>query len=85
MYFSTNASKSSSVDICGGFSARVTAVNDGDEEATGYSCVRNFLHSNIREESSDQTHLATRAWALQEKFLAAQTLSIGDTGMFWEC
>lgn len=31
------------------------------------------------------SHLATRAWTLQEKLLAPRTLHIGDRGGFWEC
>lgn len=30
-------------------------------------------------------HLATRAWALQEKLLSPRTLHLGDRGAFWEC
>jgi hypothetical protein len=32
-----------------------------------------------------ESHLATRAWALQEKLLPPRTLHLGDRGAFWEC
>ncbi|KAI7504623.1 hypothetical protein KC347_g8272 [Hortaea werneckii] len=31
------------------------------------------------------SHLATRAWALQEKLLSPRTLHLGDRGAVWEC
>lgn len=61
----------------GGFCARVSTHN--------YSLVRNFHSSSVHEEASENTHLATRAWTLQEKLLPARTISFGHTGIFWEC
>jgi hypothetical protein len=62
-----------------GFCGRVT-INTSE-----YSVVRNFHSSNVYEESSVETHLASRAWSLQEKLLPPRTLFFGDRGLFWEC
>lgn len=32
-----------------------------------------------------RSHLATRAWAFQEKMLSSRTIHLGDRGVFWEC
>ena len=61
----------------GGFRARVTA---GDQ------CrIQDFHSRSTYQESSTETQLATRAWAFQEKLLAARTIHFGDQGVFWEC
>ena len=64
----------------GGFCARVTTTG-----ANAYSAVRNFHSSEVYEESSTGTHLASRAWSLQEKLLPPRTLFFGNQGLFWEC
>lgn len=61
----------------GGFLARVTTIQ--------YCAVQNFYSGSVREESTALTHLATRAWAFQEKLLPCRTISFCDTGLFWEC
>ncbi|KAK7999111.1 hypothetical protein PG991_014786 [Apiospora marii] len=61
----------------GGFSARVSSK--------GCSRIQCFYESDTYEKSSQDTYLAGRAWALQEKLLAARTISFGRGGMFWEC
>lgn len=45
--------------------------------------VQNFSYPT--EETFFDTHLASRAWAFQEKALPPRTLSFGDTGLTWEC
>lgn len=61
----------------GGLVARVTTEN---------SCrVQNFYSPTAHEETTFETHLASRAWAFQERVLSRRTLSFGDTGMSWEC
>lgn len=61
----------------GGFCARVTMRK---------SCtVRKFHTPEGHKESTMWTHLATRAWTLQERLLPARTLFFGDSGVFWEC
>ncbi|KAF2720461.1 HET-domain-containing protein, partial [Polychaeton citri CBS 116435] len=47
--------------------------------------VQNFHDSRVYEKSVSDTHLASRAWTLQERLLAPRTISLGDAGMFWEC
>ncbi|KAK4147373.1 heterokaryon incompatibility protein-domain-containing protein [Dichotomopilus funicola] len=66
----------------GGFCAPVTltTASTGD-----HSMVRNFYFQMVYEISVTETHLAGRAWALQERLLAPRTLSFGEEGMFWEC
>ncbi|KAL9622200.1 MAG: hypothetical protein Q9160_003383 [Pyrenula sp. 1 TL-2023] len=61
----------------GGLRARVT-VN-------GTQCVRDFRTSDEYERSITGSHLATRAWALQEKALPLRTIHLGERGAFWEC
>lgn len=61
----------------GGLVARVTTKD---------SCrVQNFYAPTVHEEITFETHLASRAWAFQERVLPPRTLSFGDTGMSWEC
>ncbi|TID19461.1 HET-domain-containing protein [Venturia nashicola] len=61
----------------GGFRARIT---DG-----GQKRVQDFRTKDVYERSVLRTHLATRAWALQEKMLAPRTVHFGERGAFWEC
>lgn len=67
-----------------GFYARVTAV-DSTTGAGRYCVNRNFHSMMVYEEATSRTHIASRAWTLQEKLLAPRTLSIGSSGTFWEC
>lgn len=61
----------------GGLVARVTTKD---------SCrVQNFYAPTVHEEITFETHLASRAWAFQERVLPRRTLSFGNTGMSWEC
>ncbi|KAF3808665.1 hypothetical protein GCG54_00006532 [Colletotrichum gloeosporioides] len=50
-----------------------------------FSAVRNFYGDTVYDESFTYTHLATRAWTLQERLLPARTIYFGNTGIFWEC
>lgn len=61
----------------GGLRARIT---DGSRQR-----VQDFRSSEVYERSTSETHLATRAWALQEKMLPPRTIHFGDRGAFWEC
>ncbi|KAI0124368.1 heterokaryon incompatibility protein-domain-containing protein, partial [Xylariales sp. AK1849] len=61
----------------GGFCARVTT--------TEHCRVQNFHNLEVYEEYSNNTNLARRAWALQEKLLPARTIRFGVNGLFWEC
>ncbi|PVH97037.1 HET-domain-containing protein [Periconia macrospinosa] len=51
----------------------------------GIARVKEVHHTNIYESHVTESHLATRAWTLQEKLLPTRTLHIGDRGAFWEC
>jgi hypothetical protein len=61
----------------GGLRARIT---DG-----GLRRVQEFSGRGAYERSTIETHLGTRAWALQEKMLSPRTIHFGDRGAFWEC
>ncbi|KAK7398743.1 hypothetical protein QQX98_011887 [Neonectria punicea] len=61
----------------GGFCARVTTSE--------YCRGQTFHASEVYNESSSETYLATRAWTFQEKLLAPRTISFGAQGVFWEC
>ncbi len=61
----------------GGLRARIT---DG-----GRKRVQDFRSQEVYNLSTFDTHLGTRAWALQEKMLPPRTIHFGDRGVFWEC
>lgn len=61
----------------GGFLARVTAGT--------YSTVHSFYSPSAYREATELTHLAGRAWTLQERLLPARTIYFSDEGLFWEC
>lgn len=61
----------------GGFVARVTTID--------YCRLQSFHSRQVYRESTADTHLATRAWAFQEKLLSPRTIYFGDSGLFWEC
>lgn len=60
-----------------GFRTRVKVGND--------ELIREIRDDNCYDRAVWQSHLATRAWALQEKLLAPRTLHLGHRGAFWEC
>ncbi|OBT80157.1 hypothetical protein VF21_00677 [Pseudogymnoascus sp. 05NY08] len=47
--------------------------------------VQDFHSGQVYDLSTFETHLGTRAWALQEKMLPPRTIHFGDRGAFWEC
>lgn len=57
-----------------------TKVRVGDREL-----VREIRDDNCYDVAVWESHLATRAWALQEKLLPPRTIHLGDRGAFWEC
>ena len=61
----------------GGFATRVSTRK--------YCSVRVFQARHVYDVSTSETHLATRAWALQERLLAPRTIYMGDYGLFCEC
>ncbi|KAF2806818.1 uncharacterized protein BDZ99DRAFT_537712 [Mytilinidion resinicola] len=60
-----------------GLRARIT---DGGRER-----MQDFRSSEVYDLSTFQTHLGSRAWALQEKMLPPRTTHFGDRGAFQEC
>jgi hypothetical protein len=61
-------------------SAFRTKVKVGDAEL-----VREVRDDVCYDRAVWGSHLATRAWALQEKLLPPRTIHLGDRGAFWEC
>ncbi|KAK0106781.1 hypothetical protein ONS95_003505 [Cadophora gregata] len=61
----------------GAFRAQVT--DSGRRQVRGFYHVFEYHYSVI------ESHLATRAWAIQEKLLSPRTIHFGDRGAFWEC
>lgn len=57
-----------------------TKVRVGDREL-----VREIRDDHCYKDAVWNSHLATRAWALQEKLLPPRTMHLGDRGAFWEC
>jgi hypothetical protein len=51
----------------------------------GSKYVRDFRSSSIYSLATTESHLATRAWALQERILPSRTIHFGHRGAFWEC
>lgn len=62
---------------CGGFTARVSIA--------GRRELYQISHGREYKKSVTESHLASRAWSVQEKVLAPRTLHCGDQGFFWEC
>ncbi|KAI9693588.1 MAG: hypothetical protein M1820_009154 [Bogoriella megaspora] len=61
----------------GGLRAKVTIK--------GKQRVQEFRSSDVYRDSVEDTYLATRAWALQERLLSPRTLSLGIRGAHWAC
>ncbi|RYP64793.1 hypothetical protein DL769_006538 [Monosporascus sp. CRB-8-3] len=51
----------------------------------GSKFVRDFRSRFAYDMSTIKSHLATRAWAFQEKILPSRTIHFGNRGAFWEC
>ncbi|KAF4634273.1 hypothetical protein G7Y89_g3830 [Cudoniella acicularis] len=64
-------------DFNGGLRAR---ISDG-----GRQRVQDFRNQRAYDLSTFETHLGTRAWALQEKMLPPRTIHFSNRGAFWEC
>lgn len=65
------------LDYAGGFTAQV-CIN-------GEKKIVDFSRGNDYSRNVTESHLATRAWTVQEKVLPSRTLHCGDRGLFWEC
>lgn len=50
--------------------------------ASAYTAV---ISSQLYENAISNSHLSSRAWALQERLLARRTLHFSSVGLFWEC
>lgn len=61
----------------GGFVARLTTRE--------YCTVHMFHDLHFYEDATAETHLAGRAWTLQERLLPPRTIYFGANGVFWEC
>lgn len=61
----------------GGFYSRVTSSSLCE--------IRRFYATEVYHQAISEAHLSGRAWAFQEKLLAARTIHFGESGLWWEC
>lgn len=61
----------------GGFYSRVTSSSLCE--------IRRFFPTEVYRQAISEAHLSGRAWAFQEKLLAARTIHFGESGLWWEC
>lgn len=83
-----NLAASSATDVHQSLFSKPDHYNDGfcaRVSTSTYSTVRRFQRLGAQRESVTGSHLATRAWTLQERLLPARTVFIGKTGIFWQC
>ena len=83
-----NIAASSATNVYEGCLSKPTGYIDGFRTRvtmSGFYSVLEFYAPEFYEKSTTKTHLASRAWALQEKLLAPRTIYSGDRGLFWEC
>lgn len=83
-----NIAASSATSVHGGCWLKHTNVPDGMRArviVNDEQIVREFVDRRCYNSSVWGSHLATRAWALQEKLLPPRTVHLGDRGAFWEC
>lgn len=83
-----NIAASSAISVHGGCWLKPTSMCSGlrSKVTVGESqFVREIRDDHGYERAFQRSHLATRAWALQEKLLPQRTIHLGDRGMYWEC
>lgn len=85
-----NIAASSSSSVHGGCFVRPKSLVDGIRALvkirfTSCAIVREFRSREVYELNTSKSHLATRAWALQERILPPRTIHFGHRGLFWEC
>jgi hypothetical protein len=84
-----NIAASSSPSVHGGCFVKPTSMVDGFRALLtvqhSSSLVREFRCSDVYALNTTHSHLATRAWALQERILPSRTIHFGRRGAFWEC
>jgi hypothetical protein len=83
-----NIAASSAVNVHEGCFLKEPHLVDGLRahiSVAGSKLVRDFRSSSVYELSTEESHLATRAWAVQEKILPPRTIHFGNRGAFWEC
>lgn len=83
-----NIAASSATSVHGGCWLKPTSMCSGlrSKVTVGESqLVREIRDDSGYERAFQQSLLATRAWALQEKLLPQRTIHLGDRGLYWEC
>jgi hypothetical protein len=85
-----NIAASSSSSVHGGCFVRPKSMVDGVRalvkiSLSSHSLVREFRSQAVYDLNTTDSHLATRAWALQERILPPRTIHFGQRGAFWEC
>ncbi|EAT85927.2 hypothetical protein SNOG_07276 [Parastagonospora nodorum SN15] len=85
-----NIAASSSPSVHGGCFVRPKSLVDGVRAVvkihpSSSTLVREFRSREVYDLNTTKSHLATRAWALQERILPPRTIHFGHRGAFWEC
>jgi hypothetical protein len=83
-----NIAASSAVNVHEGCFLKSPSMVDGLRvpiTINGIPLVREFRSSSVYALSTTESHLSTRAWALQERVLPSRTIHFGRRGAFWEC
>ncbi|CAO2654064.1 Nn.00g107970.m01.CDS01 [Neocucurbitaria sp. VM-36] len=83
-----NIAASSAINVHEGCFLKAPYMVDGLRTSimvNGSSLVRDFRSRTVYDMSTTRSHLATRAWAIQEKILPPRTMHFGKRGVFWEC
>lgn len=83
-----NIAASSARDGTQGCFLRPPYLTEGFEaqvKLDGPGKIRDFQLERAYTRAVTKSHLASRAWTLQEKLLSHRTLHIGTRGAFWEC
>lgn len=80
-----NIAASSALDSSHGLFLTTPRLSEGCEAKIMIDATGDFQLQDSYSRAVTDSHLATRAWALQEKLLPYRTLHFGDRGVFWEC
>jgi hypothetical protein len=84
-----NIAASSSTSVHGGCFVKPKFTVDGLRALVTIgptsTLVREFRSRDVYDLNTSGSHLATRAWALQERILPPRTIHFGSRGAFWDC
>lgn len=83
-----NIAAASALNAHGGCFLKPPHHVDGLRASTtvkGSKVIRDFCPRGLYEKAIKESHLATRAWAFQEKIIPTRNIHFGNRGVFWEC